>query len=226
MPKWKTLFLTDEQDAWLGRILCQRRSESRAATAGNPSDWICAVQLPAEHQGAILTAWKEVWCDQLRQQVNLTRVEQRAIDTASQDYDAAQRLSRYLTRSTPPYNAGEEEGIDNLIARFKYEYPWELQFAFLPADHDDRQYFENMRSVEELMEQMSQSQSRWRRGLKGADHGHHGRPAGLALPVTPAAERTVQDAALPAEQYPRRPRLLTSMLKHPRTTVKASGPCV
>ncbi|CAE7157844.1 unnamed protein product, partial [Symbiodinium pilosum] len=117
VPKWKTLFLTDQQDAWLGRILYQRRSQSLTATTGNPADWICTVQLPEEHKDAILTAWKEVWYDQLRQQVNLTQVEQHAIDTAakstSQDYAAAERLSRCLTRSIPPYNAGEEEGIEN-----------------------------------------------------------------------------------------------------------------
>ena len=157
VPRWKTLFLTDQQDAWLGRILYQRRSQSLTATTGNPA-WICAVQIPEDHKDAILTAWKEVWYDQLREQVNITQVEQHAIDTAakstSQDYAAAERLSRYLTRSTPPYNAGEEEGVENWIARFKYEYFWELQFAFLPAD---RQYFKEMRSVEELMEQMSSS---------------------------------------------------------------------
>ena len=111
VPKWKTLFLTDQQDAWLGRILYQRRSQSLTATTGNPADWICAVQIPEEHKDAILTAWKDVWDDQLRQQVNLTQVEQHAIDTAakstSHDYAAAERLSRYLTRSIPPYNAGE-----------------------------------------------------------------------------------------------------------------------
>ena len=153
VPKWKTLFLTDQQDAWLGRILYQRRSQSLTATTDNAADWICTVQLPEEHKDAILTAWKEVWYDQLRQQVNLTQVEQHAIDaaakSASQDYAAAERLSRYLTRSIPPYNAGEEEGIKNWIARFKYEYPWELQFAFLPTNHADRQYLKDMRSVKE-----------------------------------------------------------------------------
>ena len=50
--------------------------------------------------------------DQLRQQVNQTTVAQQAIETASQstsqDYAAAVRLSRFLTRSIPAYNAGEE----------------------------------------------------------------------------------------------------------------------
>ena len=73
VPKWKTLFLTDQQDAWLGRSLYQRRSQSLTATTGNPADWICTAQLPKEHKDAILIAWKEVWYDQLRQQVNLTQ---------------------------------------------------------------------------------------------------------------------------------------------------------
>ena len=86
-------------------------------------------------------------------------MEQQAIETASQsmsqDYSAAVRLSRFLTRSIPAYNAGEEQGIDNWLARFKYEYPCELNFAFLPSKHPDRLHFTDMRNVEELMRDMS-----------------------------------------------------------------------
>ena len=139
----------------------------------------------------------------MRQQVNLTQVEQRAIATASQDYDAAQRLSRYLTRSTPPYNAGEEEGVDNLIACFKYEYPSKLQFAFLPADHDDRN---SSRTCARLRSSWSSCRNPNQDGAE-ASKGQTmdtmlGPEAALALPVTPAAKRTAQERRAPAEQYP------------------------
>ena len=74
-------------------------------TAGNP-----AVQLAEEHKDILLSTWRDVWHDQLRQQVNQT-VEQQAIETASQstsqDYAAAARLSRFLTRSILPTMQGK-----------------------------------------------------------------------------------------------------------------------
>ena len=116
-------------------------------------------QLPEEYKDILLSTWRDVWYDQLRQQVNQTMVEQPGDETASQstsqDYAAAVRFSRFLTRSIPAYNAGEEQGIDNWLARFKYEYSWELNFAFLPSKHPDRLHFTDMRSVEELLRDMS-----------------------------------------------------------------------
>ena len=41
------------------------------------------------------------------------------------------------------------------MARFEYEYSWELNFAFLPSKHPDRLHFTDVRSVEELMRDMS-----------------------------------------------------------------------
>ena len=41
------------------------------------------------------------------------------------------------------------------MARFKFEYPWELSFAALSQDHPDRQFFQDLRPVDQLMEEMA-----------------------------------------------------------------------
>ena len=127
--------------------------------AGSMGDWTCEIQLPQEHMETILTAWKNVWYDQLKQQIAQTEVEKEAFRTAaektSQDYMAAVRLNRFLTKSIPEYNEGEEDNVQHWVARFKYEFPWPLTFTGISADHEDRLHFQYMRPVEELMEQMA-----------------------------------------------------------------------
>ena len=44
-----------------------------------------------------------------------------ASQKTSQDYVAAARLNRFLTKAVPSYNEGEESGIENWVARFKFE---------------------------------------------------------------------------------------------------------
>ncbi|CAE7249321.1 unnamed protein product [Symbiodinium sp. CCMP2592] len=68
-PRWKTLILEDKVGAWLGRILYSRKAHSLTGTTGTVADWACEVQLPAEHKDRILTAWRDVWYDQLKQQI-------------------------------------------------------------------------------------------------------------------------------------------------------------
>ena len=46
-------------------------------------------------------------------------------------------MNRFLTKAVPTYNEGEEHGIENWVARFKFEYPWELSFTALSPDHPD-----------------------------------------------------------------------------------------
>ena len=48
------------------------------------ADWKCEVQLPAEHKDRILECWRDVWYDQLKQQISQTEVEKEAFSTASQ----------------------------------------------------------------------------------------------------------------------------------------------
>ena len=159
MPRWKTLILEDKEGAWLGRILYSRKTSSLTGTTGTVADWKCEVQLPAEHKDRILECWRDVWYDQLKQQLSQTEVEKEAFATASQktsqDYVAAARLNRFLTKAVPTCNEGEEHGIENWVARFKFEYPWELAFTALSQDHPDRQFFQDLRPVDQLMEEMA-----------------------------------------------------------------------
>ena len=163
MPRWKTLILEDKEGAWLGRVLYSRKTSSLTGTTGTVADWKCEVQLPAEHKDRILECWRDVWYDQLKQQISQTEVEKEAFSTASQktsqDYLAAARLNRFLTKAVPTYNEGEEHGIENWVARFKFEYPWELSFTALSQDHPDRQFFQELRPVDKLMEEMSADQA-------------------------------------------------------------------
>ncbi|CAE7668668.1 unnamed protein product [Symbiodinium sp. CCMP2592] len=143
-PRWKTLILKNKEGAWLGRILYSRKAHSLTGTAGTVADWACEVQLPAEHKDRILTTWRDVWYDQLKQQISQTEVEKAAYSTAaqrtSQEYSAAARLNRFLTKAVPAYTEGEEQGIEN----------W---------DHPDRQFFQDLRPVEELMAEMAADQA-------------------------------------------------------------------
>ena len=43
------------------------------------------------------------------------------------------------------------------MARFRYEYPRKVDFEKLEFTHSDRQHFKNLRSTEDLMEEMSAS---------------------------------------------------------------------
>ena len=57
------------------------------------------------------------------------------------------RLSRFLTKSSPSCSMGEEQGMDTWVARFKYEFPWAVEFEKLEANHPDRLHFKNLRST-------------------------------------------------------------------------------
>ena len=86
-----------------------------------------------------MECWRDVWYDQLKQQISQTEVEKEAFSSASQktnqNYVAAARLNRFLTKAVPSYNEGEESGIENWVARFKFEYHWELSFTAVSQDH-------------------------------------------------------------------------------------------
>ena len=119
------------------------------------------MQIPAEHADKLLECWKNLWYQQLRTQVSQSEVENEAIENAAAstatNYMDAKRLSRFLTKSIPTYSTGEEQGIKNWVARFKYEFPWPLEFEKLEASHPDRQHFKNLRSAEDLMQTMAAS---------------------------------------------------------------------
>ena len=149
-PKVEDLDLGGFGGSLVGGVLYSRKQRSLTGTVGTASDWSCEVQLPA---------CRDVWCDQLKQQVEHTEVERQAFASASQktsqDYVAAACLNRFLTKAVPSYTDGEEEGIEHWLARFKFEYPSELSFTGLSQDHSDRMFFQDIRPVEELMEEMA-----------------------------------------------------------------------
>jgi hypothetical protein len=180
-PRWKTLILEDAANAWLGRIKYVRVQCSQTSNTGNMSDWKCVVQIPEEHKDRLLTVWKDIWYSQLKTQILQTDVETSAIDKAaevtSQSYAEAPRLSKFLSKSVPHYDAGSEQGLEQWVARFRYEYPWPLEFQGLTADHPDRRHFQNMRNVEDLMEEMAAQQE----AHMTAEHGET-----LESMVTPA----------------------------------------
>ena len=124
MNAYQKLFARFKKETWLGRILYSRKTSSLTGTTGTVADWKCEVQLPAEHKDRILECWRDVWYDQLKQQLSQTEVEKEAFSSASQktsqDYVAAARLNRFLTKAVPTYNEGEEHGIENWVARFKF----------------------------------------------------------------------------------------------------------
>ena len=70
------------------------------------ADWKCEVQLPAEHKDRILECWRDVWYDQLKQQISQTEVEKEAFSTASQ-----KTSQDYLARR-PPEPLPHEGGPD------------------------------------------------------------------------------------------------------------------
>ena len=135
VPKWKTLILEDKEGAWLGRILYSRKTTSLRNHRHSGR---------LEVRGAVAggECWRDVWYDQLKQQISQTQTEaeKEAIST-SQDCVAAARLNRFLTKAVPSYNEGEESGIEN-CGPLQIRVPLEI-----------------LRPVDQLMEEMSADQA-------------------------------------------------------------------
>ncbi|CAE7931646.1 unnamed protein product, partial [Symbiodinium necroappetens] len=148
VPRWKTLILEDQEGAWLGRVFYSRRQRSLTGTTGTVSDARCEVQLHAEHKDRILAAWRDVWYNQLMHQIEHTEVETKAFATASQktsqDYAAAARLNRFLTRAVPSYTDAMEAEIklgDSLVGfaaqGTKRQYSTGTMEPYYPFDSQD-----------------------------------------------------------------------------------------
>ena len=74
----------------------------------------------------------------------------------------AESLPLRMRRRTPgktgldsQLHEGEEQGIEQLVARFRYEFPWKVDFE-QEFTHSE-QHFKNLRSTEDLTEEMSAS---------------------------------------------------------------------
>ena len=157
VPRWKTLVLEDSNGAWLGRLKYIRVKKSLNTTAQSPTDWECKIQLPQEHFSALQQAWKELWYEQLTTQIAQTDSEAAALEELSQktaeNYAEVARLSQFMRKSIPDYREGEKEGLENWVARFRWEYPWPVSFEALPPNHEDRQAFKAL-NIEALLEEM------------------------------------------------------------------------
>ena len=121
VPRWKTLVLEDQQGVWLGRLKYQRRVSTANTNAQSSSDWECIIQLPEEHYDKIMEAWKDLWYDQLKKQMEMTNTEAVSIanlaKASTENHVKAHRLSQFMTSAIPEYSAGEEDGIENWVIR-------------------------------------------------------------------------------------------------------------
>ncbi len=115
--------------------------------------------MPAEHAELLKKTWKDLWYSQLYTQIEQTDSEDKALSALSQgtadNYKDVHRLTTFMKKAKPEWDAGKDEGVEAWVARFKWEYPWKVSFEELPADHEDRQHFTNLPQVEDLMKDMS-----------------------------------------------------------------------
>ena len=95
----------------------------------------------------------------MKAQVQYTDAEATAIESMAEntaaDYQNAVRVSKLMQRGIPSWDAGTEEGMKEWVVRFKWEYPWAVEFVPIPPDAPQRQWFEDMPTVTELMKDMA-----------------------------------------------------------------------
>ena len=151
-PKWKTLTLADDKDAWMGRVKYQRKSAGYS-TASPQANWICKIQLPQEMGYRVLESWKETWTQQLQKQVHMTDAEEQAAQ-ATLSTEEKQRWTKALSKPRPEWNEGEDMGVPQWQARYAWEFPWKISFEKLPKDHPERKAYTALRTAEDLMNEM------------------------------------------------------------------------
>lgn len=195
-PMWKSLTVVDDTGAWMGRVNYKRRPHAQSSeaqqvsTAGN---WTCEIQIPQELEKQILEAWVEVWSDQRAKQIQLTDAEDDAMQVWSEKQDpTAKHYMQMLTKPRPQYNEGEQLGVEQWKMRFAWEFPWPVSWRSVARDDDIRKGFTEVRTVEDLMKEMSTE-------ALTAEFDAPNAAAGFAAPEasTPAAEG---DAAMTPTQ--------------------------
>ena len=152
-PKWKTLTLTDDKDAWMGRVKYQRKSAGYS-TASPQANWICKIQLPQEMGDRVLESWKETWTQQLQKQVHMTDAEEQAAQ-ATLSTEEKRHWTKALSKPRPEWNEGEDMGVPQWKARYAWEFPWQVEFEMLEQDHPERKAYTDLRTVDDLMKEMS-----------------------------------------------------------------------
>jgi len=158
-PLWKTLTVTDDQGAWMGRINYKRKpiefatEAQMVSTAGN---WICEIQLPAELEKEIITGWNEVWSEQKQKQVELTDAEDAAMEKASKSTDPrAKHYMQVLGKPRPQWDENTQLGVDAWKMRFAWEFPWPTVWTLIPKGDERRSQYTDLPTVEDLMKEMS-----------------------------------------------------------------------
>ena len=85
----------------------------------------------------MLQSWADTWYDQLKKQYQQTEDEEKAISASSQqtaeDYSKVVRFTKMVNRTRPNWQAGQEQNVHNWVARFKWEFPWQLTFHGVSA---------------------------------------------------------------------------------------------
>ena len=164
-PQRKTLTLTDDKGAWMGRVKYTRKGHA-FSTVSPQANWVCVVQLPSEVATMILTSWKDTWSSQPQKQAPLTDAEEvAAIEALSTEQKA--HWTKALTMPRPEYNEGEDAGIPQWKLRYQCEFPWDVEFEELAPDHPERKAYVELRTVEELMREMTADQEMQNAANKG-----------------------------------------------------------
>jgi hypothetical protein len=119
--------------------------------------------LPEVHFETIMTQWMKNWYGQLKQQIERTEGEDEAIEElgakTNTDYTKVMRYTQHMKQAKPTWSTGTDQagGLEAWVARFKWEFPWEVAFEKVPQDHDERKAWEGeLRTVEDLMDEMGE----------------------------------------------------------------------
>ena len=159
-PYWKTLVITDPAtESWIGQLKYVRKQHSPSMTTATPTDWECHILLPEEVFDKVMEEWSRGWHSQLSKQYELTESEdelaKKASEQTAQDYSTASRVTTMLRKAKPAWNAQQDEGVPAFMARYKWEYPWEITFIKVHRDDPLRQAWKALPTVEELMQHMA-----------------------------------------------------------------------
>ena len=146
-------------EASIGQLQYVRVRSTGALSTGFPTDWKCNILLPGEIYDLVMRAWSEGWHSQINKQYEPTESGEELMAKASEDtqkdYAAAHRISTLLKRSKPDWDSQMGKGVPAFMARFKWEYPWEITFSKVQKDDPTRRAWKDLPAVEELVEDMS-----------------------------------------------------------------------
>ena len=160
-PHWKSLVVVGPEGEWLGQVRYERIRPSQSGQTPAHTDFACKVYIPEELKDQVLQSWADTWYDQLKKQYQQTEDEEKAISASSQqtaeDYSKVVRFTKMVNRTRPDWQAGQEQNVHNWVARFKWEFPWQLTFHGVSAEDPMRKSFTELQNVEDLMKEMDEA---------------------------------------------------------------------